>query len=168
MASGDAIVQVLKVMPPGANTATQDGRAGGSTPPESVIVWDFDAASSEYMDFLCKLEGYEGGGLTFTVPYSMSSATANQVRIEIAIRRMVDDAEDIDDAHAYQFNGVSDTVPSAAGELSYPTVAFTNGVDMDSWAEGELAILRVYRDHDHANDTATGDLELWAVCGLET
>jgi len=121
------------------------------------------------MDWLCKLEGYGGGGLTFTRPYSMSSATSGQVRIELAIRRMNDDAEDIDAAHTYDYNGVSDTVPSAAGELSYPTVAFTDGADMDSLAEGELFILREYRDHDHAADTATGDMEAWGPpLGLET
>ena len=80
----------------------------------------------------------------------------------------VDDADDIDDAHTYVYNGVSDTAPSASGELSYPTIAFTDGADMDSWAEGELAIVRIYRDHDHGDDGMTGDAELWALFGLET
>lgn len=62
MASGDAVVKVLKVMPPGASVATIDTRAGGSTPAEAVMVWDFDASSDEYMDFMCELAGYDGGG----------------------------------------------------------------------------------------------------------
>jgi hypothetical protein len=168
MASGDAVVQLLRFMPPGSDQATLDTRPGGSTPTEQVIVHDFDASASEYLDFLCKLEGYSGGGLTFTVFYSMSSATSNQVRWEMAIRRIADDAEDIDSSHSYAFNGVSDTVPSASGEISMPTIAFTDGSDMDSWSEGELAIVRIYRDHDHADDTATGDAELWGIAGLET
>ena len=169
MASGDAVVQVLAVMPPGTTAATLDVRPGGSTPAENVIVYDFDAASDEYMDFLCKLEGYAGGGLTFTIPWSASSATTGQVRWEIAIRRINDDAEDIDAAHTYDYNGASDTCASASGELSYPTITFTDGTDMDSWAEGELAIVRVHRDYDHADDAMTGDAELWGVpLGLET
>lgn len=168
MASGDPVVQILAVVPPGASAATMDVRPGGSTPAEGVRVYDFDAASSEYLDFLCKLEGYDGGGLTFTVVYSMSSAVANQVRWEIGIRRIQDDAEDIDSAHSYDTNGVSDTVPSAAGEVSYPQISFTDGADMDNWAEGELAIVRIYRDHDHADDTASGDAELWSLSGVET
>jgi hypothetical protein len=169
MASGDAVVQVLAVMPPGSGAATLDVRAGGSTPPENATVFDFDASSDEYMDYLCKLEGYGGGGLTFTRPYSMSTATSNGVRIELAIRRMDDDAEDIDAAHSYDYNGATDTVPDASGELSYPTVAFTDGADMDSLAEGELFILREHRDYDHAGDTASGDLEGWGPpSGLET
>ena len=162
MASGDSVVQILAVIPPAANAATLDIRAGGSTPAENVVVYDFDASSDEYMDWLCYLsDEYDGGGLTFTRPYSMSSATSNQVRLELAIRRMNDDAEDIDDAHSYQFNGASDTVPSAAGELSYPTITFTDGSDMDSLAAGETFILREHRDYDHEDDTATGDLEGW-------
>jgi len=168
MARGKGIVQILKVMPPAASAALIDVRTGGSTPAEAVQVWTFDADSSQYMDFLCKLEGYGGGGLTFTIVYSMSSAAADQARWEIAIRRIQDDAEDIDVSHSYVFNGVSDTVPSASGEVSYPTIAFTNGADMDNWVEGEMAIVRIYRDHDHADDTATGDAELWGIFGLET
>ena len=168
MASGDPVVQVLAVMPPGSGAATMDVRVGGSTPAENVIVYDFDAASDEYMDYLCKLEGYGGGGLTFTRPYSMSSATSGGVRIELAIRRM-DTAEDIDGAHSYDYNGVSSDVPGTSGALAYPTIAFTNGSDMDSLAEGELFILREHRDYDHAYDDAAGDLEGWgAPVGVET
>ena len=169
MAAGDAVVQVLMVIPPGANAATLDVRAGGSTPIENVTLYDFDASSDEYMDYLCKLDGYGGNGLTFTRPYSMSSATSNSVRIELAIRRMQDDAEDIDNVHSYAYNGVTDTVPSASGELSYPTISFTDGADMDNLADGELFILREHRDYDHADDTASGDLEGWGPpLGLET
>jgi len=168
MASGDAVVQVLQIIPPGASAATIDTRAGGSTPAEALLVYDFDASSDEYMDFLCKLEGYGSGGLTFTLPWSASSATTGQVRWEIAIRRFADDAEDLDGAHTYDYNAVSDTAPSASGEISYPTVTFTDGADMDSWADGELAIVRVHRDFDHADDGMTGDAELWGLLGLET
>lgn len=168
MATGEAVVQVLAVMPPGATAATLDARAGGSTPAENVIVCDFDAASDEYMDYLCLLAGYDGGGLTFTMPWSASTATANGVRWEIGIRRMQDDAEDIDAAHTYDYNGVTDTAPDVSGELSYPQITFTDGADMDSWAEGELAIVRIHRDYDHAGDDMTGDAELWALSGEET
>lgn len=168
MASGKPVVQVLAVMPPTTNYATEDVRVGGSTPAEAVSVWDFDAASSEYMDFKCALAGYDGGGLTFTLPWSASSATSGQARLELAVRRIDDDAEDIDTAHTYVYNGASDTAPSVSGEVSYPTIAFTDGADMDSWSDGEIAIVRFYRDHDHADDGMAGDLELWGLVGKET
>lgn len=169
MASGGAVVQVLAMMPPGTAGATIDVRAGGSTPAENVIVYDFDAATDEFMDFLCKLEGYAAGGLTFTLPWSASSATSGDCRWGMAIRRVADDAEDIDGAHTYDYNYTADTAASASGELSYPTIAFTDGADMDSWAEGELAVVRVTRDADNAADTMAGDAELWGTpLGLET
>jgi hypothetical protein len=168
MASGDPVVQVLRVMPPGTSAATMDARAGGSAPAESVIVWDFDANSDEYMDFLCRLLGYDGGGLTFTLPWSASSANSGQTRWEVAIRRMNDDAENVDTSHSYDFNGVSDAAPSDSGELSYPTISFSDGADMDSWAEGELAIVRVHRDYDHGDDGMSGDAELWGISGVES
>lgn len=169
MASGDPVVQVLGLMPPGSNSATPDLRAGGSTPAEQVTVYDFDAAATEYLDWLCYLKGYDGGGLTFTRPWSASSATLGQIRIEMAIRRIQDDAEDIDGAHTYDSNGVSDTAPSASGELSYPTISFTDGADMDNLADGELFILREFRDHDHADDGMSGDAEFWGPpLGAET
>jgi len=168
MASGDSVVQILKVIPPGASAATMDARAGGSTPAENVAVWDFDASSDEYMDFMAKLEGYGSSGLSFTLYYSMSSATADSVVWGIAIRRVADDAEDIDTSHSYSFNTTTDTVPNTSGEVGYASITFTDGADMDSWAEGELAIVRVMRDADNGSDNASGDAELWSVVGLET
>ena len=96
------------------------------------------------------------------------SSVAIVCRPGLGIRRLDDDAEDIDAAHTYNTQGVSDTVPSLAGELSYPQIAFTHGAQMDSWADGELAIVRVFRDHDHGDDGATGDAELWFISGEET
>jgi len=168
VASGDPVVKVLRAMPPASSYATFDVRPGGSTPAEGVEVLDFDGTSIEYMDFLCRLEGYDGGGLTFTLPWSATSATSGSVRWGIAIRSMVDDAEDVDAAHTYDYNEVTDTTASATGELSYPVITFTDGADMDSWAEGELAIVRVRRDPTNAADDIASDAELWGLFGKET
>lgn len=167
MASGDPVVKILQVMPPQANAPTPDVRAGGSTPAEALDVWDFDAAGIEYLDYLCLLEGYGSGGLTFTLPWTSSSATANEARLGIAIRRL-DTAEDLDSAHTYDFNEVDSTAPSSDGKFVYPTIAFTDGADMDNWANGELAIVRVRRNATHANDDMTGDAELLPFTAKET
>lgn len=131
-------------------------------------MWDFNDTTIEYMDFLCMLEGYGGGGLTWTLPWSAATATTNETRWGVAVRRITDDAEDVDSSHTYDFNDVDDTAPSASGECSYPTVTMTDGADMDSWADGELAIVRVRRNASHANDDMSGDAELWAPTGKET
>lgn len=168
MASGDPVVQVLEIMPPQANFAPFGFRTGGSTPAENVPYYAFDASTIEYLDFLCLLKGYGGGGLTFTLPWMAASATSNATRWGVAIRRLQDDAEDVDSSQTYDYNDVDDTAASASGELSYPTVTFSNGADMDSWADGELAIVRVRRNASHANDTMTGDAQLVAIYGKET
>jgi hypothetical protein len=168
MASGDLVINVKQIMPPATSYATMDIRPGGSTPAENNPVYDFDASASEYLDFLCLLDGYDGGGLTITLPWSASSATTGDVRWEAAIRRYNYDGEDVDPSHSYDFNGVTDTAPGTSGHITNPTITFTDGADMDSWADGELAIVRVYRDHDHADDDMAGDAELWGIVGKET
>jgi len=160
-------------MAPATSFATLDTIAGGSTPAEAIPVLDFDADASEYMDFKIALPaGYASGGLTVTIIYSMTSdhdeGTPHKVRWEVAFARVADDALDLNGDQAYDYNGVSDIVPSVVGEVSYATITFTDGADMDSLAAGEMAILRIYRDHDHADDNATGDAELQMIQIKET
>jgi len=168
MASGDLVVQVLEVMQPATLAAEWSVRAGGSTPAERLALWAFDGTTAEYMDFKCKLRGYAGGGLTLALEWMGATAITGSTRWEAAIRRLDDDVEDIDAAHTYDFNGVTDVVASASGELSYPTITFTNGADMDSLANGEEFILRWRRDPANAEDTMVGDAQLIGFDGRET
>lgn len=175
MASGDTLLTLdpQNNCGPSTDFATQDTIAGGSTPPEDISVLDFDASASEYADFKFDMPlHYAGGGLTVTIKYSMTSdhdeGTPHKVRWEAAFRRIQDDAEAISGAHTYQYNGVSDIVPSALTEISHAVITFTDGADMDSLVAGEMAILRIYRDHDHADDNATGDAELQLITIKET
>ncbi len=170
MASGAVVVQILAVMPPSATFAALSARTGGSTPAEQVPVWNFDAAAIEYLDFYCQLQGYDGGGLTFTLPWMAASATSGATRWGIAVRRIADDAEDLDTSQTYDFNEVDDTAASASGEISVATITFTHGADMDSWVNGEFAVVRVRRNATHANDGMTGDAQLLdgGLVGMET
>lgn len=171
MASGKPVVEFIRELPPATAFAQWDVRPGGSSPAESIAVLDFDGGSTdEYMDFHCRLsEDYAGGGLTFKIRFSMSSATSGNVRLGIAIRRIADDAEDVDASHTYDFNEATVAVASAAGELKYATITFSDGADMDSWAAGEEAVVRFRREaSDTTNDTATGDMELANIAGIET
>lgn len=168
MASGQNCIIVQNVMPPAANFATPGVRAGGSTPAERVPIWQFGASANAHLDFYCELAAnYDGGGLTFTLPFSAATATSGTVRLGIAIRRAQDDAEDIDAAHTYDYNTVDASPASAAGELKYPTISFTDGVDMDGWQPGEFAVVRVRRDVS-VGGNMTGIAELWGLFGLET
>src|SRR3990170_1402244 len=161
MASGQ--IFPLTPLPPGTLAAPLDILVGASTPAESLPIATFADAAAAYMDYYGNLRGYGGGGLTLDVVWS-SLATANNCVWQAAFRRIQDDAEDVDTtAHTYDFNTVTATAPSAAGENSLDTITFTDGADMDSLANGEPFILRILRDPAHASDNLANTAQLW-VC----
>ena len=169
MATTQKVVEILQALPPATLFATLDIIAGASTPAESIPCYLFDDTTVEYMDFLCRLnEEYDSGGLTFTIWYA-AAATSGNAGWSLAIRRINEDAEDLDTtAHSYDYNdSVGDTVPSASGEVQSVTIAFTDGADMDSLAVGELFILRIKRNTG-VTGNATGDLKLVEIVGKET
>lgn len=173
MASGDTllILSPLHGTPPATIYATLDTIAGASTPAEAIPVLDFDDTTQEYMDFYCVMPTtYAGGGLTIIIGYSAAEAATDVVDWEIALRRIADDAEDLDtDAHTYSYNDVVDTAPSAVGEVAYATITFTDGADMDSVAAGEYFILRITRDPTPNSGTdVTGDASLHFIHVKET
>jgi hypothetical protein len=168
MASGNPVVVIDEVVPTATLFAVLTSRAGGSTPAEQHLVWNFDAATIWYLDFKCHLEGYAGGGLTFLIDWLAATATSGVTRWGLALRANPDDAEDLDASHTYDYNDVDDTAASASGERSRATITFTDGADMDSVANGEPFILRLRRNASHANDTMAGNAQLYTIRGLET
>jgi hypothetical protein len=168
MASGDPVLTILDVWPPSTLFAVLGRRAGGSTPNEGVNVWQFDAATIWYLDFLCVLQGYGGGGLTLTIPWTAATATTGVTRWGIAVRRMTS-TEDIDVSKTYSFTDVDATAPSTSGVVLLTTLALTSGAAMDNWANNELAIVRLRRNASHANDTQAGNSEVHgSIYGRET
>lgn len=168
MASGNPVLKVLSVMPPNASFASETRILGASTPAESVRVWQFLDAAAAYLDFLVALKGYGGGGITLRLLTSAAAATNNYV-FQAAFRRLQDDAVDIDTtAFSYDFNTVTIAAPSAVGEQSYDNITFTDGADMDNFADNELAILRVLRDPANASDNLGNTAYLWGLFGYET
>lgn len=163
MASGDIVGYVGSIMGPATGAAFPNAIAGASTPAERVPVWEFGTTTDQYLDLYCVLgPGYGGGGLTIRLPWT-ATVNTNEARIGAAIRRLENDADDLDStSHSYDFNYADLTAPSAAGEVVYDDITFTNGADMDSVAAGESFILRITRDQDHANDDLAGTFQLLA------
>lgn len=159
MASGQIFGLISN--PPGASAAPIDWIVGASTPAENAPVAVFADAAEAFIDFYGTLQGYGGGGLTLRLKWS-SLAITNDAVWQAALRRVADDAEDFDTtAHTYDFNTVTVAAPSAIGELSYDNITFTDGVDMDSLADGEAFVLRVKRDPAHVSDTLANTAQLW-------
>ena len=160
MASGDVVGSILMTLAPAASRADPGIRAGGSTPAENWPIIAYDDATTEYWDFLCSLEGYDAGGLTVELAWMADTDTSDAVVWGVAIRAIVDDAEDLDTSHTYAFNTGTKTSGTAAGEITYDTVTFTDGADADSMADGQRFMLRVQRVGGDGSDTLLGDAHL--------
>ena len=91
MASGDTLFKLgaKQVDPTITLSAQLTAIDGGSTPNEQYLVYAFDSASSEYVDFadLVMPEHYDAGGLTIDV-ITGAASTSNTYRFEAALRRI--------------------------------------------------------------------------------
>ncbi len=163
MASGDTLLVFTPQAdePPSSNFATHDLR-------NLHPVLDFDDTTNENGVFSGVMpQHYGGGGITVFLHYAMTSATANTVDWDVALERIGDQQQDLDADGFAAANSVDNTtVPGTAGLVDIVSVAFTDGVDMDSIAVGESFRIKITRDA--ANDDASGDAELVAVEIRET
>lgn len=161
----DPIAVITLVRPPATAFATLGNIVGGSTPAENVPMYEFDPDTTEFLDFYGQLSSdYSGRGVTVAFKFSMQTdhdEATKEVRWEAAFRRITNDSENITASHTYVSNGVSAAVPSAVGECSFDEIDFDEGADMDSMAAGDPFIMRMHRDHDHADDDASDDAFLW-------
>lgn len=164
MASGNTLVIFTPQanQPPSSNFATLDTR-------NSHLVLDFDASTDEAAVFAGVLpQHYSGGGITVYLHYAMSSATSGDVVVTAAFERIGEGQQDIDSDSFASANSATATVPGTSGNLDIVSIAFSNGAEIDSLAVGEGFRIKVTRDADNGSDTASGDLELWAVELRET
>lgn len=166
MASGSPIIR-LATRPLRSSASYPTWLVGGATPADDQRVWTFPNSSTFYLDFLCALKNYTGGGLTIRTASSAAVASGSAV-LQAAIRAFPDDAEDLDAAHSYDFNTVTIAAPSAINEVSYDSITFTDGADMDSLGDGQLFTLRFLRDPGHGSDNLNDTFYLWDWWGWET
>lgn len=158
--------------PPDADLATFDEilTASADEPDQRILVLDFDPGSTEEYAYFAGVmpRHYDGGGVTVTIGWS-SDATSGVCRWAVAFKSVTDDADDLDSKAFAAPNTVDATTASAAGEVDYAEIAFTDGADMDSVAAGELFFLELSRNSSHANDTMnSNDAELHFIEIRET
>ena len=147
----------------GSNPATPDYDG-------DVLVLDFDAGTDEFAEFLMFLPAHYGAstGITFTILWSADTATSGDCIWNVNIASLTGDTDNAGTAPFVGVNAVTDTAPGTAGIIAYAAVTFTNGADMDNWATGEWAKVRVSRDADNGSDTMAGDAQLHGVTLTET
>ena len=175
MASGDTLCVFVATdgVPGDADYATIDTILTASTDePDNIIpVLDFDPGATEEYIYFCGVmpRNYGGGGVTVTIGWS-SDATTGNVVWSVAFKSVTDDADDLDTkVFAAENDSAADATASAAGEVAYTTITFTDGADMDSVAAGELFWMEVHRSSADASDTLnSNDAELHFIEIKET
>jgi len=123
----------------------------------------FDASATESILFQFRVPANYSSSPVLKIQYSMASATSGGVDFECEVMCVTTgDAQDTDAGSFDTVNEVTggDTVPGTAGYMKEVSITLTNA---DSIAAGDLILLRINRDHDDSDDTATGDAEILAV-----
>lgn len=155
MASGDTLLIFTPQCnePPAANFATFDTR-------NSHPVLDFNL--NEIGVFSGVMPRHYAGttGITIYLHYAMTSAVADDVKLETYLERIGDQQQDLDaDGFAAAQNTGDITVPGTSGNVDIVPSTHTDGAQMDSIAVGEGFRLKVKRIAVAGTD-ASGDLEL--------
>lgn len=155
MASGDTISRFIPQCNeyPNSNGATPDRRGDGHP------VLDFALNEiGKFSDVMPR--HYGGGGVTVYLHYAMTSAEADDVKLETYFERIGDQQQDLDaDGFAAAQDTGDITVPGTSGNVDIISTTHTDGGQMDSIAVGEGFRLKVKRVAVGGTD-ASGDLEL--------
>jgi hypothetical protein len=130
-------------------------------------VLDFALTEIAYFSFVLA-DSYEGGGITVNLHYAMTTATANDIRLNTFFER-IGEVQDMDSEgfDATGVTGTDDTVPGSAGVPAIVSNAHSNGARIDSLVVGEGGRLKVVRAAVAGTD-ATGDLEIRFIELVET
>ena len=150
---------------PATRFATVDTFADGSTPTLTHLVLDFgdEATNTEFADFIAVMPGQYGTEALEVVISWSSNATSGNVKWDVAWKSVTSDVDDLDTKAFAAIQTFTDATASAAGEVVYAVVDFTQA-QADSVAANEMFILRVERDSADAGDTLTAqDAEVHTI-----
>lgn len=148
--------------PTASNYATWDVR-------NDHPVLDFDPTTVESTIFTSTLDRrYNGGGLTLTIQMMATSAVAGAVVWGASIERIADGGHDLDADSFAAEKTVTISTSGTSGVITYGTITFLSGAEMDSLAVGETYRLKIRRVATDGADTMTGDAELLTVELRET
>ena len=159
MATGESLVSFSPIAnePPTSAFATLDFR-------NVHPILNFDASSNESAIWSAVLpRNYAGGGLTVLIIWAGASATSGNVVWNAQVERLESAGTDTDADSFASAQAATGAAQGTSGALTYTTIAFTSGAQMDSLAAGELFRLKVTRDAANGSDTMTGDANCFGV-----
>lgn len=162
MASGDtlAVIRPQANEAPSANAGTPDRRNGHPV---------LDLALTEIAVFTVYIpQNYAGSGVDVNILYALSTAVANDVRLDTTFERIGEVQDmDADSFDATGVTGTDTTVPATSGIPDVYTNAHSDGARLDSLIAGEWGRLKITRVAVAGTDAA-GDLEIRGVVLEET
>ncbi len=156
MASGDSLIQFnsYRNQPPSGSWAIPDLR-------NMHPVLDFSSTTSKYAVFGDALpQAYSGCGINIFVHTSFTTASAGSALLQFNFERIGNEILDTDDDNWGPNSSLIIDVPPTAGYVNITSINIADGASMANIAAGELFRIRVWRDCNHASDTADDDLEL--------
>lgn len=163
MASGDT----LFVFEPRDNENT----AADTARPDVVNsqpVLKFSASSTEQAFFSSAVPAtYSGGGLTCKVHVTMDTAVAGGIRLDIGVEAKADGEGMEADSFAAVQSASEDPVDGTAGNLMIVTITHTHA-QADSPNVDEHIRFELFRDHDHIDDDASGEMFFYKLVVKET
>jgi len=151
---------------PGAQEVDATGPRAGLDYRGNATVSDFDPNTTERLFFKALLStAYGGGGLTFKLQFSATGVTSGNVVVDISIARILAGTDDLDGLTFASVQSATVNVPGTDGVTAIASVSFTNGAQMDSWAAGEYALVKV---EFNSSGTVAADAEMLSAHALET
>lgn len=142
---------------PSANYATMDVISGTNFP---VPCLDFDATAEENAFFTFRATTYGSGNLTLKIQWYADTASSGDIIWGAALAAITPntDTQDIETKAFATAQTVTDThLGTTAQRLHEAEITISN---LDSVANGDWCVLKVYRDADAGGDTMTGDASL--------
>lgn len=152
MASGDTLARfdAHGWEPPASNAAALVIRNG-----HLLLAFDKDTDESAIWAFNVP-RNYAGGGISVVIGWCAPAATTGTARWQGSFERNQEDVDDLDSDSFAAAQSAGEATASAAGELQYTEIVFTDGAQIDSIAVGEAFRFKLNRDAD--GTTGTDDL----------
>lgn len=162
MASGKPCAHIGPFIPPESSAAGEDVIEGTTSVEEKVRVIDFDATSVEYIDIPFTMADYTSRGITVSgyVTWSSDTNNAHKSRIDADVL-MYGVTTDPTASYSYSFTSQGTSISVADKSTVYITIFSLTIADEAGMTDGAYGLLRMRRDPTHADDDATGDMELW-------
>jgi hypothetical protein len=111
---------------------------------------------------------YAGGGVTVRLGWLGATAASGNVKWNVQFERHQAAVDNLDSDSFATAQTTTSVAPVSTGLITYASIAFTNGAQMDSLAIGEGFRLKVTRDAADGADTMVGRAQLLTIELRET